>query len=261
MKIVDAAEAVSLVRSHERVFVHSAAAAPQQLVQALTARAPELRAVEMVHLHTEGPAPYAAPEQRESFFTNAFFVGHNVREAVATGSADYIPVFLSEVPALFQRGVLPLDVAIVQLSPPDRHGFCSLGISVDASRAAVQAATRVIAEINPHMPRTHGDGLVHVDAIDCAVEVDYALPERPRPELSEVERSIGRHVAELVEDGATLQMGIGSIPDAVLASLGGHKELGVHTEMFSDGVIELVERGVITGSTSACTRGSWSPPS
>jgi acyl-CoA hydrolase len=247
MKILDAAEAVSLVRSHERVFVHSAAAAPQRLVEALTARAPELRGVEMVHLHTEGHAPYTAPELRESFFTNAFFVGHNVREAVAGGTADYIPVFLSEVPALFQRGVLPLDVALVQLSPPDRHGFCSLGISVDASRAAVQAATRVIAEINPRMPRTHGDGLVHVDAIDCAAEVDYALPERARPELSEVERSIGRHVAELVEDGATLQMGIGSIPDAVLSSLGGHKDLGVHTEMFSDGVIDLVERGVVTG--------------
>jgi acyl-CoA hydrolase len=248
MKILDAPEAVSLVRSHDRVFVHSAAAAPQRLVRALTARAAELREVEIVHLHTEGPAPYAAPNLRESFFTNAFFVGHNVREAVAGGTADYIPVFLSEVPALFQRGVLPLDVALVQVSPPDRHGFCSLGVSVDASRAAVQAATKVIAEINPNMPRTHGDGLVHVDAIDCAVEVDYPLPERARPELSEVERAIGGHVAGLVEDGATIQMGIGSIPDAVLAALGSHRDLGVHTEMFSDGVIDLVERGVITGA-------------
>jgi acyl-CoA hydrolase len=247
MKITTAEEAATLVRSHDRVFVHSAAAAPQRLVQALTARAPELRGVELVHLHTEGPAPYTAPELRESFFTNAFFVGANTRDAVASGAADYVPVFLSEVPALFQRGVMPLDVAMVQVSPPDPHGFCSLGVSVDASRAAVQAAHRVVAEINPNMPRTHGDGLVHVNAITCAVEVDYPLPEHARPALTEVERAIGRNVADLVEDGATLQMGIGSIPDAVLASLGGHRELGVHTEMFSDGVIDLVERGVITG--------------
>lgn len=248
MKLVSAAEAVSVLKSRDRVFVHTAAAAPQRLVEAMAARAPELRDVEVVHLHTEGVAPYAAPEVRESFRTRAFFIGANVRSAIASGEADYIPVFLSEVPALFRRGVLPLDVALVQVSPPDVHGFCTLGISVDASHAAVQEAALVLAEINPNMPRTHGDGFVHVDDIDFGVEVDAPIYEHRRPELSEAERAIGRHVAELVEDGATLQMGIGAIPDAVLAALGGHRDLGIHTEMFSDGVIELVEQGVITGA-------------
>lgn len=248
MKIVSAAEAVSVVKSHDRVSVHTAAAAPQSLVRALAARAPELREVEVVHLHTEGPAPYAAPGLAESFRTNAFFLGANLRDAVARGDADYVPVFLSEVPQLFRRGILPLDVALVQLSPPDKHGFCTLGVSVDVTRAAVQTARRVVAEINPHMPRTHGDSLVHVDDVDLAVEVDRPLPEHAPAPLSDVERAIGRHVADLVEDGATLQMGIGSIPDAVLAALTGHKHLGVHTEMFSDGIIDLVERGVVDGS-------------
>jgi len=248
MNIVDAAEAVSVIQSHQRVFVHSAAAAPQRLIAAMTARAPSLRGVEVVHLHTEGPAPYAAPELRASFHTDAFFVGGNVREAVASGCADYVPVFLSEVPQLFRRGILPLDVALVQVSPPDKHGFCSLGVSVDASRTAVECARHVIAEVNPRMPRTHGDGLVHVSRLAALVEVDYPIAEHAPPALGEVERAIGRNVADLVEDGATLQMGIGSIPDAVLGALDGHRDLGVHTEMFSDGVIPLVERGVITGA-------------
>ena len=248
MKLVDAAEAVALVKSRDRVFVQTAAAAPQQLVAALTARAPSLRGVEICHLHTEGTAPYVAADLASSFHTSVFFVGPNMREAVAAGAADYIPVFLSEVPALFRRGLLPLDVAMIQVSPPDRHGFCTLGVSVDATRAAVQTATHVIAEINPNMPRTHGDGLVHVDDIDFGVEVNYPVHEHKPKALSDVERAIGRHVADLVEDGATLQTGIGAIPDAVLAALGGHKDLGVHTEMFSDGVIDLVERGVITGT-------------
>ena len=248
MRIVEAAEAVSVIKSRDRVFVHTAVAAPQRLVEAMAARAPELRGVEVVHLHTEGPAPYAVPELRKSFHTRVFFIGANVRGAIANGEADYIPVFLSEVPNLFKRGILPLNVALVQVSPPDAHGFCTLGVSVDASQAAVQEASLVLAEINPNMPRTHGDGFVHVDDIDYAVEVDYPLPEHARPQLSDAEVAIGRHCAGLVEDGATLQMGIGAIPDAVLAALSGHRDLGVHTEMFSDGVIELVERGVITGS-------------
>jgi 4-hydroxybutyrate CoA-transferase len=248
MKIVSAAEAVSAIRSGDRVFVHTAAAAPQRLISAMTERAPALRRVEVVHLHTEGPAPYVRPEYSQSFHANAFFVGANLRSAIASGEADYIPIFLSEVPALFQREILPLDVALVQVSPPDKHGFCSLGVSVDASRAAVQAAGTVIAEINPHMPRTHGDGLVNVNEIDFAVEVEYPIHEHPRPVLSEVERAIGRNVAALVDDGATLQMGIGAIPDAVLAALGDHRDLGVHSEMFSDGVIDLVDNGVITGA-------------
>lgn len=229
------------------MFIHTAIAAPQRLIAAMTARASELRHVEVCHLHTEGDASYAAPDLSESFSVSAFFVGANVRGAVASGEADYIPVFLSEVPALFSRGVLPLDVAMVQVSPPDRHGFCTLGVSVDASLEAVRQAKHVIAEINPQMPRTHGDGLLHVDDIDFGVEIDAPLPEMPTPVLTDVELAIGRHCAGLIDDGATLQMGIGAIPDAVLASLGDHRGLGVHTEMFSDGVIDLVEAGVITG--------------
>ena len=247
MQIVTPDQAVAGVRSGERVFIHSVAAAPQRLIAALVDRAPQLRGVELVHLHTEGPAPYATPELRESFHANVVFVGANVRAAIQSGEADYVPVFLSEVPALFRRRILPLDHAFVQLSPPDRHGFCTLGTSVDASRAAVESAATVIAELNPRMPRTHGDAQVHVDRIDFAVEVDYPLPEHPAAPPTEVERAIGRHVAGLVEDGATLQMGIGSIPDAVLAALGGHRDLGIHTEMFSDGLIDLVARGVVTG--------------
>ena len=247
MRLVTPADAVASIASGQRVFVHSVAAAPQRLIAALVERAGELRDVELVHLHTEGPAPYAASALATSFRTSALFVGANVRAAVASGEADYVPIFLSEVPALFRSGRMPLDAALIQVSPPDRHGFCSLGTSVDVSRAAVTAARRVIAEINPRMPRTHGDGQLHVDDIDEAAEVSYELPERPPSALSDVERNIGRHVAALVEDGATLQLGIGSIPDAVLAALGSHRDLGVHTEMFSDGVIDLVEAGVITG--------------
>jgi acyl-CoA hydrolase len=248
MRIVQAAEAVSVIKSRDRVFVHTAVAAPQRLIEAMTARAPELRGVEVVHLHTEGVAPYAVPELHTSFHTRVFFIGANVRGAIANGEADYIPVFLSEVPNLFKRGIVPLDVALVQVSPPDSHGFCTLGVSVDASHEAVKQAPLVIAEINPNMPRTHGDGFVHIDEIDYAVEVDYPLPEHARPELSDAEVAIGRHCAGLVEDGATLQMGIGAIPDAVLAALTNHRDLGIHTEMFSDGVIDLVEQGVVTGA-------------
>lgn len=244
-KIAVAAKHVS---SGDRVFVHSVAAAPQALIRGLTARAGELRDVEIVHLHTEGEAPYARPECAGSFRVNAFFVGANVREAVNDGRADHIPVFLSEIPALFRRGVLPIDVALLNVSPPDKHGFCSLGVSVDVSRAAADTAKKIIAQINPQMPRTLGDALIHIDKIDIAVEADESLPEIRPPEPSEVDRAIGRSIAELIDDGATLQMGIGSIPNAVLASLTGHKDIGVHTEMFSDGLIDLVERGVVTGS-------------
>ncbi len=240
-------EAAAVIKSGDRVFIHGVAAAPQTLIRAMTARASELRDVEIVHLHTEGDAPYAAAEHSASFHVNAFFVGANVRQAVNEGRGDYIPVFLSEIPALFRRGVLPLDVALVNMSPPDKHGFCSLGVSVDIARAAVDNAKTVVAQINPWMPRTLGDALLHVDEIDIAVEVDDPLPEVPPPALSDVDRAIGRSIAELIEDGATLQMGIGSIPNAVLASLTGHKDLGIHTEMFSDGVIDLVEKGIVNG--------------
>ncbi len=246
-KTVTAEEAVRCIKSGDRVFIHSVAAAPQQLIKAMTARAPELRNVEIVHLHTEGPAPYASAELKDSFHVNAFFVGANVRQALADGHADYVPVFLSEVPNLFRRGILPIDVAMLNVSPPDKHGFCTLGVSIDVARAAFETAKCVIAQINPRMPRTQGDALIHLDEIDAIVEVDEHLHEIPMPELTEVDRAIGKHIADIIEDGATLQMGIGSIPNAVLGALGNHKDLGVHTEMFSDGVIPLVESGVING--------------
>ena len=247
LRPVSAEEAVSYVRSGDRVFVHTAAAAPTLLVEALAARAGELTEVELVHLHTEGPAPYAAPGMEKSFRVRCLFIGPNLRDAVAEGRADYVPVFLSEVPALFRHGVLPLDVALVQVSPPDRHGYCSLGVSIDGSRAAVECARRVVALVNPRMPRSHGDGLVHVTRFAATVETDTPLPEHPRPRLSDTERAIGRQVAALVENGATLQMGIGAIPDAVLGALKDHKRLGIHTEMFSDGLVELYELGAVTG--------------
>ncbi len=246
-RFVSAEEAVSVIKSGSRVFIHSVAAAPRRLIEAMTARAPELRVVEIVSLHTEGAAPYAAPEMAKSFRVNALFVGANVRRAVEEGRADYLPVFLSEVPSLFRSGILPLDVAMIHVSPPDRHGFCSLGVSVDVSRAAVQTARTVIAQVNPHMPRSHGDGLIHEDQIDAMVEVDEPIPAIPPPVVSEQERAIGRHCAELVDDGATLQIGIGAIPQATLAALGDHHRLGIHTEMISDGIVDLVEKGVVTG--------------
>ncbi len=246
-KTASASTALNLVKSGNRVFIHGVAAAPQTLIRALTDRAGELRDVEIVHLHTEGDAPYSNPEFAHSFRVNAFFVGANVRKAVGEGRADYIPVFLSEIPALFRRGVLPIDVALINVSPPDKHGFCSLGVSVDIARSAVDTAKFVVAQVNPQMPRTHGDALVHTDRIDYLVEVDEPLPHVPPPDLTPSEREIGRFIAELVDDGATLQMGIGAIPNAVLASLGSHKDLGIHTEMFSDGLIDLVEKGIVNG--------------
>ncbi len=242
-----AAEAVSVIRSGDRVFVHSVAAAPRLLLEAMTARSAELRDVEVVHLHTEGPAPYAAPDHAGHFRVNALFVGANVRDAVQSGRADATSVFLSDVPRLFTDGTLPLDVALVTVSPPDRHGLFSLGVSVDTSRAAVRAARTVIALVNPMMPRTHGDGLVQLEDLDLLVDGEAPIYELARPTPGEVERAIATHVAALVEDGATLQVGIGGIPDAVLAALSGHRRLGVHTEMLSDGIVDLVRQGAITG--------------
>lgn len=248
MKLTTAQEAIQHVQSGNNVFIHTAAAAPQQLVAELASQHKRLRNVSIYHMHTEGAAPYVAPELSQSFQTKAFFVGANVRKALETGEADYIPVFLSEIPHLFNRGIIPLDVALVNVSPPDKHGFCSLGVSVDGSRAAVNNAKLVIAQINPNMPRTHGDGIIHMSKIDFGVEVDDPLPEHAPAALTETELKIGRFCAELIEDGATMQMGIGSIPDAVLASLQNHKDLGVHTEMFSDGLIPLIESGIVNNS-------------
>jgi len=250
-KYKTAEEAVKLINSGDRVFVHSVAAAPQPLVDAMTARASELENIEVIHLHTEGDAPYVKQEYSDTFSTNVLFVGANVRKAVNEGSADYLPIFLSEVPGLFRKNILPIDMALVQVSPPDKHGYCSLGVSVDASRAALQSAKKAIALVNPNMPRTHGDGIFHASRFNALVKSDEPLHELNIPEPNEIEQQIGNNCAELVEDGATLQMGIGAIPNAVLKALDGHKDLGIHTEMFSDGVIDLVEKGVINGKKKA----------
>lgn len=236
-----------MIKSGDRVFVHGAAMTPLRLINAFSARGEELRDVEVMHVHTEGPAPYTYPEHAGHFKTNACFVGSNIREAINAGTADYIPIFLSEISFLFRRNILPLDVALVQVSPPDKHGYCTLGASVDVALSAVETAKMVIAQVNPHVPRTHGDGVVHISKFQAKVWVEDPLVGHCSKAPGQLEAQIGKLVAELVEDGATLQMGIGGIPDAVLAQLGNHQHLGIHTEMFSDGIIPLVEKGVITG--------------
>ncbi|MFN7701952.1 MAG: acetyl-CoA hydrolase/transferase family protein [Deltaproteobacteria bacterium] len=248
MKLVSADEALTVVASGHRVFVHEAAMAPTSLLEALARRGPELTRVEVVHLHVNGPAPHLAPALAGHLRHNALFVGPSAREAVGDGRADFTPVFLSEVPSLFRDGSLPLDVALVQVSPPNRHGYCRLGVSVAAARSAVDHARVVIAEINEHVPRTDGHTSIHVDQIDLGVEVDRPLPEHLDSEPGDVERRIGAILAEHVPDGATLQMGIGTIPDAVLAQLQGRSDLGVHTEMFTDGLVKLVKSGAVSGS-------------
>ncbi len=243
---VTAQEAVAFIKSGDKVFVHSAAAAPQVLVQALAERGNELRDVTIYQLHTEGKAPYAAPELEDSFHVKSLFTGANMRKAVQEGRADFVPIFLSDIPRLFRRGIVQLDVALLQVSPPDQHGYCTLGVSVDTSLAAAQTAKVLIAEINPRMPRTNGDGNIHISKFHKVVEVDYPLPQLIIPPPDAVETRIGEYIAGLVEDGATLQMGIGAIPNAALAAMNHHKELGIHTEMFSDGILPLVEKGIIT---------------
>lgn len=255
MKTISADSAVALIPSSSRVFIQGGAATPQVLVQALAARGRELHDVETVHLHLEGSAPHAAPELAGHIRPAAFFLGANMRAAVAEGRADYVPIFLSEIPLLFRRRLMPLDVALVHVSPPDRHGYCSLGVSVDIAAAAVETARIVIAQVNPHMPRTFGHALVHQSRFSAAVEVDVPLPEPKAAARRPEDDAIGKHIAALIPDGATLQMGIGAIPDAVLRSLTGHKKLGVHTEMFTDGLLPLIEAGVVTGELKVRQRG------
>jgi len=240
-------EAVKKIKSGDRVFIHGGAATPHHLLRKMVERAPELWDVELVSISLQGEAPFADKKYKDNFRINALFVSENVRQAVNDGRGDYVPVFLSEIPKLFTRNVLPIDVALIQVSPPDKHGYCSLGVSVDTVISAIKYAKHVIAQVNPRMPRSLGDGIVKADDFDALVFHEQELPEVGNPQLSEIAMRIGQNCAELIEDGATLQMGIGSIPDAVLASLGNHKALGVHTEMFSDGVIPLVEKGIITG--------------
>ncbi|MDG2193296.1 MAG: acetyl-CoA hydrolase/transferase C-terminal domain-containing protein [Polaribacter sp.] len=254
-KSVTAAQAVKIIKSNNRVYVQAAAAAPQELVNAMSARHEELRNVEVCHLHTEGSAPYADPKYRDSFHVNSFFIGKNVRHTLKAGNGSYTPVFLSEVPQLFNRNILPIDVALIHVSPPDKHGYCSLGVSVEATLAAIKNATHVIAQINPQMPRVHGEGIIHVSELDTFVEVNTAIPEVFLPAPTAIENTIGDYVAELIDDRSTLQMGIGNIPNAVLSRLGNHKDLGLHTEMFSDGVIDLILKNVITGDFKGINQG------
>ena len=237
-----------MVQSGDRVYIHEAAMAPWELLDALADRAMSLREVETISMHTDGPAPHVSERVRGHIRHNALFVGANVRDAVNQGHADYTPVFLSQVPALIAKGVLPIDVALVMVSPPDQHGFCRLGVSVACARAAVDNATTVIALVNPRVPRTLGHSAVHVSRFGAMVEADRSLPEMARPAITHTDAQIGRHVATLVENGSTIQVGIGAMPEAVLSQLTDREDLGVHTEMFSDGIVDLAETGVITNT-------------
>lgn len=250
-----AEDAVRVIQSGQRVFVHGASAFPKTLVEALVGRAAELRDVEIVHLHTNGAAAYVNPRYSESFHHRALFVGPNVRDAVDAGRATYVPIFLSDVPKLVRSGRLSIDVAMLHLSPPDEHGFCSLGTSVDVALAAAAAARVRIAQINPRMPRTLGDSFIHISRLNHIVHVDEPLPEHISPPPNETQLAIGHHLAQLIPDGATLQLGIGGIPDAVLRALHDHRDLGIHSEVVSDGLLDLVERGVITGEKKTINRG------
>ncbi len=239
-------EALSLVKPGDRVFVHGSAATPLTLLHALFDRASELRDVEIISISTLGDIGLDKPGVTEAFFINSLFVSANVRQVVNTEHGDYVPVFLSEIPRLFDRGIMPIDVALVHVSPPDRHGLCSLGVSVDVARAAVRNARVLIGQVNPNMPRTHGEGHVHLSRFHALVEVNDALPEVDyRTRIGDRERAIAMRCAALIEDGSTLQMGIGAIPDAILGALENHKDLGVHTEMCSNGIMPLMEKGVI----------------
>src|SRR4051812_22531593 len=238
-------EAVACIRSGMRVFVHGAAATPTPLIDALARRA-DLENVTLYHLHTAGPALFAAPEHQGRFFSVSLFTGPPLRSAVDEGRADFMPVFLSDVPSLFESGLIPIDVALLQLSPPDRHGYCTLGTSVDAALAVSRVAGTVIAEINEQMPRTHGNTLVPFARVSAFVNTSRPLHAHNPPQPTSTEEAIGAHVAALVPNGATLQMGIGAIPDAVLRRLDDKEDLGVHTEMFSDGVMALIKSGAVT---------------
>lgn len=247
-KLVTPDEALRAVKSGMRVYIQPGCAEPETLVEALLKRAPFVKDVEVVHLLTLGCADYVKPEMAGHFRHNAFFIGGNVREAVNDGRADYTPIYLSELEDLFESGTMPLDVALVQVSPPDAHGFCSFGVGVDASLTAAKFARYVVAQVNDQMPRTYGDSFIHVSKIHACVETSRPLCELPQPKITDLHTAIARNVAELIEDGAVLQTGIGGIPSAVLSCLMDRRDLGVHTELTSDGVIPLIEAGVITGA-------------
>lgn len=249
-------EAVKTIQSNSRVFIQGSAATPLVLLKSLLNRKSELKNVELLSISTLGNIEFNPEELKDSFFINSLFVSQNIRAMVNSPFGDYIPIFLSEIPILFQKNILPIDVALLHVSPPDKHGFCSLGTSVDIVRSAIKNAKHVIAQVNQQMPRTHGDGILHISQIDTIVEINEPLPEVSY--ISKIDKdtnTIGRYCAELIEDKSTLQMGIGAIPDAVLSCLGNHKDLGIHTEMFSDGILPLVESGVINNKFKAKHKG------
>ncbi|MBI2731200.1 MAG: acetyl-CoA hydrolase/transferase family protein [Sphingobacteriales bacterium] len=249
VEYVSPAEALKIIESGNRVFVHGSAQTPKYLLHNLAKEAPRLTNVELVFITVQGDIEVDKPEYEDNFHINCMFVSNSVRKAVNEGRGDFIPIFLSDIPDLFKKGIMPIDVAMIQVSPPDEHGYCSLGLSVDIARSAVNLATHIIAQVNPNVPRTHGDSLIHSSRIDKFVYHEDALPEVDYgAAVSEIEMKIGKYVAEMIEDGSTLQMGIGTIPDAVLKCLSNHKNLGVHTEMFSDGIIDLFEKDVINNT-------------
>jgi acyl-CoA hydrolase len=254
-KLQTAREAISQIKSGDNLFIHTAAAAPQKLVRALADRADELNDVCIYQLHTEGIAPYAKDRCKNAFEIKALFVGENIRQAIQTGPSSYIPVFLGEAPKLFREGVIDLDVALISVSPPDKYGICSLGPSVDTTLAALESAELVIAQVNKHIPRAHGDGWIRSEKIDAFVEYDEPLPSMLTAVPNEIQSAIGRNVAELIDDGATLQTGVGVVPESVFSYLHDHKDLGIHSEMISDAVIPLIEKGVVTGMNKYMNRG------
>lgn len=246
MTFVTPEEALSLVSSGARIFIHAVAATPTLLLRALAQRK-DLNDIHIYHIHTEGEIPYLNQVQEGRFHIHTFFIGSNLRDQVCSGNADYIPIFLSEIPALFRKKVIELDFALVQVSPPDRNGYCSLGVSVDIARAAVDTAKQCIVEVNEQMPRTHGNSYIHESRIAKAVKREEGLYERKAEKLSDTDFAIGKNVSNLIEDGSTLQMGIGKIPDATLQFLKDRKDLGIHSEMISDGILELIQCGAVTG--------------
>jgi 4-hydroxybutyrate CoA-transferase len=260
-KLCTPEEAVSFIKSDQRVYIHPGCAIPEILVAAMTNRYRELWNVEIIHILTFGIAPYIEPEMEGHFRHNALFIGSNVRNAVNAGRADFTPIFLSEIPSLFYKKILPIDVALIHVSPPDKYGFCSFGVGVECTKPAADNAKFIIAQINPNMPRTLGNSFIHIDKIDKCIESDVPLKEMNSqgeivtPEEFEVYQSIGSHISELIEDGSTLQLGIGAIPDAVLGFLGSKKDLGIHTEMFSDGMIKLIEDGIVTNEKKTLHQG------
>lgn len=257
IKFVSPEEAVKVIKDGDRIHMHSVACAPQKLIKAMCdrGRAGEIRDIKIQHLHTEGPAPYSGAEFEGIFQMESFFVGHNVRKDTQAGFADYIPVFLNETQRLIREGYCRPNVTMIQVSPPDKHGYVSLGTSVDCTLAAVENSDYVIGVVNPNIPRAFGDSMIPSDMIDIFCQDDTPLIEAHFSAPTELEIAIGKNCAALIEDGATLQMGIGAIPNAVLAQLGGHKNLGIHTEMFADGVLPLYEKGIVNGANKAIDKG------